>query len=271
MKDINHLIRGGILALLAIVGFTVVRFLTLPESWGKYGHYRANAVTEEMAKEPRYQGAETCKKCHSARYEEWNSGKHGVVNCENCHGQAKEHTAKPGKKTIAIDRSMDLCLMCHRKLPARPHDFAETPQPQIDPEEHLKGKGDLKCFNCHKVHHPDLKLPEEETVEEKVEKKDKTPARKKAPEAIAVSKVGRKAYEDKCLVCHGEKGDGKTETAQFLDPKPTDFTSGSYKSTFSQIVDFIRKGKGQQMPSYGQELSDEEIKELAEHIQSFKE
>lgn len=281
MKDIQHLIRGGLLALLVIVGFTVVRFLTLPESWGKYGHYRAKAAAEEMAKEPVYQGADACKKCHAQRHEEWSSGKHGVVNCENCHGQAKEHITKPvvksGPKTIAINRSMDLCLRCHRELPARPHGFEEFPHPQIDPEKHLKGKEALKCFNCHKPHHPDLKRPEAEEVEAKadqkaapaVEKEAAKPAREKA--AAAVSELGRKIYQDKCLVCHGQTGDGKTETAEFLDPKPPDFSSASYQSTLTQIVDFIHKGKGQQMPAYAKELSDEEIKELANYIRSFRE
>ena len=282
MKGMNHLVRAGILALLVIVGFTVVRFLALPESWGKYGHYRADAVAEEMAKEPVYQGAEACKKCHGPRHEEWSAGKHGVVNCENCHGQAKEHVAKPGKKTISVDRSMDLCLRCHRKLPERPHDFTEIPHPQIDPQEHLKGKGNLKCFNCHKPHHPDLKRPEEETaakIEKRapapapVEKETAKPAKKteaakpteKKAESV-VTERARSIYTDKCLVCHGEQG----KPADFLSPKPPDFSSASYKSTPAQTADFIRKGKGQQMPAYGQELSDEEIKELAEHIQSFR-
>jgi cytochrome c553 len=256
MKDINHLIRAGGLALLVIVGFTIVRFLALPESWGIYGHYRADAVAEEMAYEPVYQGADSCKECHAKRYKKWDSGKHRVVNCENCHGPGKEPATKPKtkcKKDITINRTNDLCIRCHLKLPARPHDFPDIPHPQIDVEKHMKGKGKISCFKCHNPHHPDLKKKE--------------PAR---PPKKVVSKIGRKVYRDKCLVCHGARGDGKTETAEFLDPKPPDFSSPSYKSTFDQIVEFIRKGKGQVMPAYREELSEEEIEEVAKYIEGFR-
>jgi mono/diheme cytochrome c family protein len=288
MKNINHLIRAGVLALLAIIGFTVVRNLMVPESFGKYGHYRADAVAEEMAKEPIYQGADACKTCHVARYKEWKSGKHHVlVNCEACHGPGKEHITKPvvksGTKTIAIDRSNSLCIRCHLKLPARPHDFEEIPHPQIDVEKHIKGK--LKCFKCHNPHYPDLKRPEVVVKEEKVvkrfEKKIVAPAKKEVSEPIkkeveatlpkvAVSKIGQKIYEDTCLVCHGKTGDGKTEAAEFLDPKPPDFSAPSYKVSLSQLIELTSKGKGDQMPAYEDELSEEEIKEVAKYIQGFR-
>ncbi len=41
--------------------------------------------------------------------------------------------------------------------------------------------------------------------------------------------AGKAVYERKCLLCHGEKGDGKGPGAERLDPKPRDFTSGVYK------------------------------------------
>src|SRR6266850_2433227 len=41
--------------------------------------------------------------------------------------------------------------------------------------------------------------------------------------------AGKVVYERKCLLCHGEKGDGKGPAAELLDPKPRDFTSGIYK------------------------------------------
>src|SRR2546428_4397023 len=41
--------------------------------------------------------------------------------------------------------------------------------------------------------------------------------------------AGKAVYERKCLLCHGEKGDGKGPAAELLDPKPRDFTSGIYK------------------------------------------
>jgi DMSO reductase family type II enzyme heme b subunit len=41
--------------------------------------------------------------------------------------------------------------------------------------------------------------------------------------------AGKAVYERKCLLCHGEKGDGKGPGAERLDPKPRDFTTGIFK------------------------------------------
>ena len=41
--------------------------------------------------------------------------------------------------------------------------------------------------------------------------------------------AGKAVYERKCLLCHGEKGDGKGPGAERLDPRPRDFTSGVFK------------------------------------------
>src|SRR5256712_2350447 len=41
--------------------------------------------------------------------------------------------------------------------------------------------------------------------------------------------AGKAVYERKCLLCHGEKGDGKSPAAELLVPKPRDFTKGIYK------------------------------------------
>jgi DMSO reductase family type II enzyme heme b subunit len=51
------------------------------------------------------------------------------------------------------------------------------------------------------------------------------PARAQKGDAVA----GKRVYEQKCLLCHGEKGDGKGPGAEHLTPRPRDFTSGIYK------------------------------------------
>ena len=40
---------------------------------------------------------------------------------------------------------------------------------------------------------------------------------------------GKQVYFRRCVGCHGEKGDGKGNSARFLNPKPRDFTSGTFK------------------------------------------
>ena len=43
------------------------------------------------------------------------------------------------------------------------------------------------------------------------------------------AKAGQAIYEQKCLLCHGDKGDGKGAGAEHLLPRPRDFTRGLYK------------------------------------------
>lgn len=43
------------------------------------------------------------------------------------------------------------------------------------------------------------------------------------------AKAGAMAYRRYCVVCHGSMGDGNGETAQWVDPKPRDFTLGVFK------------------------------------------
>ena len=40
---------------------------------------------------------------------------------------------------------------------------------------------------------------------------------------------GKQVYFRRCAGCHGEKGDGNGPSARFLNPKPRDFTSGTFK------------------------------------------
>ncbi|HKW33913.1 MAG TPA: cytochrome c [Candidatus Acidoferrum sp.] len=40
---------------------------------------------------------------------------------------------------------------------------------------------------------------------------------------------GKKLYQRYCIGCHGEHGDGRGENAAHVDPKPRDFTSGTFK------------------------------------------
>src|ERR1700729_3128160 len=41
--------------------------------------------------------------------------------------------------------------------------------------------------------------------------------------------AARTDYRRYCVGCHGEEGDGEGENAQWLDPKPRNFTLGQFK------------------------------------------
>jgi cytochrome c5 len=233
------------------------------------------AMREEMDRPVIYQGAESCKECHKKKYTPWGESKHRSVNCETCHGQGKEHIEKAKVesekevivKAVTINRSDELCIKCHLKLPARPHGFKDSPHSQIEPKKHLKEQGERACFKCHSLHYPDIER--EEVVEGKKEVVEK------APETIEgllarIDEITTRIYRKRCASCHGKTGDGKTPKAEELDTPPPDFTSPSYRTTFEQMVNYTRDGKGDEMPSYEGRLSDEEIKALARYIQGFK-
>lgn len=49
------------------------------------------------------------------------------------------------------------------------------------------------------------------------------------PENEQTLRWGKRIYEERCAVCHGEKGDGKGRRAHELETKPRDFTIGVFK------------------------------------------
>jgi len=62
--------------------------MMVPESFGKYGHYRANAVDDVMNLDIAYAGFEACADCHDDVVETKAGSRHAGVACESCHGPA---------------------------------------------------------------------------------------------------------------------------------------------------------------------------------------
>ena len=113
-----------------------------------------------------------------------------------------------------------------------------------------------------------LKPPEATETETTKPAGKEEPVKEGKPAPVVVSKIGKGVYEDKCLVCHAANGSGKTETSEFLDPKPPDFSAKSFK--LKELIEFIRDGKGEAMPAYKDELSEEETKEVSKYIGGFR-
>src|SRR5438094_10418355 len=99
-----------------------------------------------------------------------------------------------------------------------------------------------------------------------------------AAPAFAQDANGGKAVDErKCLLCHGEKGDGKGASAELLVPKPRDFTKGLYKirSTANKtpsdqdLFRIITDGMpGTSMPSWAV-LPDKERWNLVAYVKAF--
>jgi mono/diheme cytochrome c family protein len=91
--------------------------------------------------------------------------------------------------------------------------------------------------------------------------------------------VGKKVYERRCFFCHGDKGDGNGPVADYLDPRPRDFTLGIYKfrSTASGAIptdeDLFRTVSrgipGTAMPSWEPYLSETERWQAVYYIKTF--
>ncbi len=89
---------------------------------------------------------------------------------------------------------------------------------------------------------------------------------------------GKAIYDQWCSSCHGEKGDGKGPAADFVWPKPRDFTKGTYKFKAtgsgeppldSDIMRTIREGNpGTSMPAW-KRFSDDEVKALVAYLKAF--
>lgn len=89
---------------------------------------------------------------------------------------------------------------------------------------------------------------------------------------------GREAYMLYCVGCHGENGDGAGAAATFLDPKPRDFTKGTFKfasvasgdlARDEDLLRVIKRGlPGSSMPEWNL-LGEATHRALVAYIKSF--
>ena len=92
------------------------------------------------------------------------------------------------------------------------------------------------------------------------------------------SKRGKALYERYCTFCHGPNGDGRGESAPYLDPKPRDFTKAVFKCRStpsgdlpldSDLYDTISRGiHASGMPSWKPLLRQERV-DLVAYIKTF--
>jgi cytochrome c oxidase cbb3-type subunit I/II len=91
-------------------------------------------------------------------------------------------------------------------------------------------------------------------------------------------KRGKALYQRYCIFCHGTYGDGRGESAPYLDPKPRDFTKATFKCRStpsgslpldSDLYDTISRGiHATGMPSW-KPLTRQERVDLVAYIKSF--
>jgi hypothetical protein len=150
--------REQITRLLIVIVFVVVilfliRWFLIPQSFGRYGHYRGDNVKEQMDLPLVYLGHAFCKDCHEVQYGDCQDNGHSSVNCETCHGHWEIHNGRV--KTMTAIKSDDTCMICHQKITGRPEDFPQIVSLNEHMEDKEKPEEDaLNCLSCHDPHLP---------------------------------------------------------------------------------------------------------------------
>jgi len=232
----KHIVRLILLmAVLAAAAYAAKLYFTA-DSFGQYGHYRANSVPEIAAQEPVFQTARYCVTCHNERHAQWSAGSHKSVTCEICHGAAEGHPAR-GKLPIPKD-AVKLCTLCHEAMPGRPRT-----QPQIVVAQHNPyAASGQQCTACHNPHSPKLAA---------------------AVKVVGDAAAGARKHAAVCAACHGAQAISANDTWPNL--------AGQHGAYLARILRAYKSGdqKDVAMTPIAQPLSDEDIQNLAVYYNSL--
>jgi len=77
----------------------------------------------------------------------------------------------------------------------------------------------------------------------------------------------KEVYLDKCAVCHGADGAGKTAKGRKLKVK--DIHDTAAKMSAEEMVKITMDGKGANMDGFGKELGKDQVKSVVEYYRSL--
>ncbi|MCF8089985.1 MAG: cytochrome c3 family protein [Desulfotignum sp.] len=148
---------GAAVCIMAGAGLVLKGFF-IPDSFGVYGYYRADAIQEVSARPIRHGTNQSCFKCHPYEAQIHKAGLHRTISCEFCHGTWADHVADEKKiGTLPVKKNKEityLCLRCHNtEIKARAVTVIKT----VAMPAHLtdqKVKPTHDCNQCHHVHAP---------------------------------------------------------------------------------------------------------------------
>jgi mono/diheme cytochrome c family protein len=83
----------------------------------------------------------------------------------------------------------------------------------------------------------------------------------------AQGKSAADIYLDKCSVCHGADGAGKTAKGKKVKVKDVRATVGTL--TADQMVAIVTKGKGDDMDAFAKDFSADQIKQLVDYYRGL--
>jgi len=83
---------------------------------------------------------------------------------------------------------------------------------------------------------------------------------------------GDLVFHNYCQLCHGPNADGKGRAAKMYNPKPANLRTSTYNSEYKEMI--VRKGgkemgRSEFMPPWGEELTDEQIRDVIHYIDSI--
>jgi predicted CXXCH cytochrome family protein len=228
----KHIVRLIILIVAILVVAAIAKPLLTVDSYYRFGHYRANSVSEIAAQEPVYQTPRYCQGCHTERRAQWSAGSHKTVICEVCHGPAQGHPQN-GKLPIPTD-TVKLCTQCHEAMPGRPRT-----QPQIQVAEHSGGQ---QCTVCHNPHSPKISA---------------------ATTKVTGDAAAGKQRAAACASCHGADGVSPNDTWPNL--------AGQNAAYLARILAAYKSGDQTDaaMTPLAQALSNADIQNLAAYFASM--
>ena len=91
-----------LIVLLSIVvlagGALLFKNILIPDSFGIYGYYRADAISEAALVPIRHWTNISCFKCHPYEAKIHKNGHHQTISCEFCHGTYADHVENEKKK-----------------------------------------------------------------------------------------------------------------------------------------------------------------------------
>ncbi len=167
MGHARHFTRLFVLIAIVVIAFLGARAKVVPKDFGKLGHFRASAIAEAAAREPRHIGSEACSDCHAKVSAAWTAGKHSTPQCENCHGPGLLHVKvmsedsvdaypdriKNNPNALRVTSGIQECEWCHLKTFERP----STLKSIKNVEQHISETGEKftsrsKCIDCHNPH-----------------------------------------------------------------------------------------------------------------------
>jgi hypothetical protein len=150
----SHVIRPLLVVIFLVVLLLIVRAVSVPSDFGvngqsfTYGWYREGNIDEWKAVTVKYRGREYCNSCHEAKVEHITASPHQNIQCENCHGPARQHPADPPKLPINLTREQ--CLRCHARL-----EYPSSGRANIKSIElHAHNVLAFECVDCHDPHSP---------------------------------------------------------------------------------------------------------------------